>query len=268
MKTRFAPSPTGHLHLGHAFAALNAYAKAAGDEFVLRIEDIDRTRCRAEFELAIFEDLNWLGLSWRQPVRRQSQHYDDYAAALALLERRGLLYPCFCTRKAIAADIARAAGAPHGPEGALYPGICRALPEAERAARMAGEAYALRLDLGKALAQIGHAIWFREAGRGPGGERGCIMAQPESVGDVVLARKDLPASYQLAAVVDDALQGIELVTRGEDLFHATHIQRVLQELLGLPTPGYAHHRLILDEQGRKFSKRNQAVTLRALRAAG
>ena len=268
MKTRFAPSPTGHLHLGHAFAALNAYAKAAGDEFVLRIEDIDRTRCRAEFELAIFEDLNWLGLSWRQPVRRQSQHYDDYAAALALLERRGLLYPCFCTRKAIAADIARAAGAPHGPEGALYPGICRALPEAERAARMAGEAYALRLDLGKALAQIGHGLWFQEQGRGPGGERGRIMAQPEPMGDVVLARKDLPASYHLAVVVDDALQGIELVTRGEDLFHATHIQRVLQELLGLPTPGYAHHRLILDEQGRKFSKRNQAVTLRALRAAG
>jgi glutamyl-Q tRNA(Asp) synthetase len=268
MKTRFAPSPTGYLHLGHAFAACTAFEAAAGEAFVLRIEDIDRTRCRPEYEAAILEDLAWLGLSWQQPVRHQSAHFDDYAAALAALERHGVLYPCFCTRQEIAAEIARAADAPHGPEGASYPGTCRALSAGERAIRMTAQSYALRLDIGKALARIGHTITFEEIGRGPAGEHGRITADPECMGDVVLARKELPASYHLAVVVDDALQGIELVTRGEDLFHATHVQRLLQELLGLPAPHYAHHRLILDERGRKFSKRDQAVTLRTLRAAG
>lgn len=268
MKTRFAPSPTGYLHLGHAFAACTAFEAAEGAAFVLRIEDIDRTRCRPEYEAAILEDLAWLGLSWQQPIRRQSAHFDDYAAALAVLERHGVLYPCFCTRQEIAAEIARAAAAPHGPEGARYPGSCRMLSAGERAVRMTAQPYALRLDVGKALARIGHAITFEEIGRGPAGERGRITAIPECLGDVVLARKELPASYHLAVTVDDALQGIELVTRGEDLFHATHVQRLLQELLGFPAPRYAHHRLILDERGRKFSKRDQAMTLRALREAG
>lgn len=268
MRTRFAPSPTGYLHLGHAFAALTAYEAAAGDAVVLRIEDIDIGRCRAEFETALLEDLAWLGLRWQQPVRRQSEHFDDYAAALALLQHRGVIYPCFCTRKEIAAEIARAADAPHRPDGARYPGTCRGLSDAARTARMAARPYALRLDLATALVQIDRSITFQEDGRGPTGEHGLITAQPACLGDVVLARKALPVSYHLAVVVDDALQGIELVTRGEDLFHATPIQRVLQELLGLPAPRYAHHRLILDEQGRKFSKRDKAVTLRSLREAG
>ena len=268
MKTRFAPSPTGYLHLGHAYAAFTACDAAEEDGFVVRIEDIDRSRCRPEFEAAILEDLAWLGLRWQQPVRRQSEHFADYAAALATLDRRGALYPCFCTRKAIAAETARAAAAPHGPQGALYPGTCRRLTPDERARRMTAEPYALRLDLAVALAQLRHPLHFVEEGRGPHGERGLRTAQPELLGDVVLARKELPASYHLAVVVDDAVQGIDLVTRGEDLFHATHIQRVLQHLLDLPAPRYAHHCLILDERGRKFSKRNAAMTLRALRAAG
>lgn len=270
MKTRFAPSPTGYLHLGHAFAALTAYdaARAAGGMLVLRIEDIDRTRCRPEFEVAIMEDLAWLGLEWEQPVRRQSQHFDDYAAALDKLDRLGVLYPCFCTRREIAAEISRAVDAPHGPEGPLYPGTCRTLSADERAARKKNEAYALRLDIARALELLEDALHFDERGRGPEGEQGLHQAQPRLLGDVVLARKELPVSYHLAVVVDDALQGIDLVTRGEDLFHATHIQRLMQALLGLPTPAYAHHRLILDETGKKFSKRDQAVTLRTLRAAG
>ncbi len=270
MKTRFAPSPTGYLHLGHAFAALTAYdaTRAAGAELVVRIEDIDRTRCRPGFEAAIFEDLAWLSLEWQQPVRRQSEHFDDYAAALAKLQRLEVLYPCFCTRKEIAAEIARAADAPHGPEGPLYPGTCRELTPRERAVRMKNEGYALRLDVNKALEHLSSPLSFDERGQGPAGERGLREVQPQLLGDVVLARKELPASYHLAVVVDDALQGIELVTRGEDLYHATHIQRLLQELLGLPAPAYAHHRLIVDVQGKKFSKRDAAVTLRALRADG
>ena len=270
MKTRFAPSPTGYLHLGHAFAALTAFdtACAAGAAFVLRIEDIDQTRCRPEFEAAIFEDLAWLGLVWEEPVRRQSQHFDDYAAALAKLDRYGVCYPCFCTRREIAEEIACAVDAPHGPEGPHYPGTCRALDPRDRALRMQTQAYAVRLDNAKAQQHLGHAIHFDEWGRGPGGERGLRHAEPQLLGDVVLARKELPASYHLAAVVDDALQNIELVTRGEDLFHATHIQRLLQELLGLPAPIYAHHRLIVDDTGKKFSKRDRAMTLRGLRAGG
>jgi len=264
--TRFAPSPTGHLHLGHAFAAITA--AEAGERFLLRIEDIDAARCRPEYERAIDEDLSWLGLSWEQPVLRQSSRLDAYGAALAALKGRGLLYPCFCTRREIAAEIARSVEAPHAPDGPLYPGTCRALSEAERTQRSAGgEPYALRLDAKKAAEIVG-PLFFDERGAGPEGETGRIAVDPLRSGDVVLARKKTAAAYHLAAVVDDAFQGVTLVTRGSDLFAATHIQRVLQALLGRPAPAYAHHRLILDAHGRKFSKRDDAVTLRALREAG
>ena len=273
--TRFAPSPTGFLHLGHAYAAFTAFeaARVAGGTFLLRIEDIDTTRCRAEFETAIFEDLRWLGLTWPEPVRRQSEHIPDYADALKRLEFLGLLYPCFCTRKEIAEEIARAGFAPAAHElpgeGASYPGTCRSLTAATRERRVAqGDVYALRLDVAKAKSLLGRDLTFEEQGRGPSGETGTQRAQPERLGDVVLARKELPTSYHLAVVVDDALQGINLVTRGEDLFAATHIQRLLQALLDLPAPAYAHHRLILDETGRKFSKRDRAATLAGLREAG
>jgi len=262
--TRFAPSPTGHLHLGHAYAAL--YARERGERFLLRMEDIDVTRSRSEFEAAICEDLAWLGLDWDGPVLRQSTRFDAYRAALARLDGEGLLYPCFCTRSEIAAEIAHAVEAPHGPEGPLYPGTCRALSSSERKARIeTGAPYALRLDVGAAVRRL-PALTFHEDGEGP--QRGEIVVDPLLFGDVVLARKETPASYHLAVVVDDAFQDVTLVTRGDDLFAATHIQRVLQTLLDLPAPSYAHHRLILDANGRKFSKRDQSVTLRALREAG
>ncbi|MEJ0044652.1 MAG: tRNA glutamyl-Q(34) synthetase GluQRS [Rhizomicrobium sp.] len=264
--TRFAPSPTGLLHLGHAFAALTA--ARAGERFLLRIEDIDTARCRAEFVAAIFEDLHWLGLDWERPVLRQSARGAAYRAALNALERQGLLYPCFCTRKEIAEEIARAAEAPHGPDGPIYPGTCRHLSEDERAARIAaGTPFAVRLDSAKAAALAG-PLTFEERGAGPKGERGVIAVEPGLFGDVVLARKDMPAAYHLAVVVDDAYQGVTLVTRGNDLFAATPVQRLLQALLGLPAPAYAHHRLILDANGKKFSKRDHAVTLRSLREDG
>jgi glutamyl-Q tRNA(Asp) synthetase len=273
--TRFAPSPTGFLHLGHAYAALTAFeaARAAGGIFHLRIEDIDVTRCRPDFERAIFDDLSWLGLVWENPVRRQSEHFADYTAALDRLQSQGLLYPCFCTRKDIADEIARAGLAPGAAElstdGPLYPGTCRTLTAEARNIRMTrGDAYAVRLDVAKARAQLGRELVFEEQGHGPCGETGIQIAQPQMLGDVVLARKELPTSYHLAVVVDDALQGVSLVTRGEDLFPATHIQRLLQEQLDLPTPHYAHHRLILDSAGRKFSKRDKAATLLALRQSG
>ena len=273
--TRFAPSPTGFLHLGHAFAALIAFEKAAeaGGRFLLRIENIDQTRGRPEFEQAIFDDLAWLGLSWEEPVRRQSQHFRDYAAALAKLENAGLLYPCFCTRKDIAAEIARAGIAPElsdlSPDGPVYPGTCRRLTAEDRLERVAsGTPYALRLDVANAKAMVGEPILFAETGAGPEGQSGTQVAHPERLGDVVLARKDFPTSYHLAVVVDDCLQGITLVSRGNDLFGATHIQRLLQELLRYPAPNYFHHRLIVDADGRKFSKRNHAVTLASLRASG
>lgn len=257
--TRFAPSPTGYLHLGHAFAALTA--AAAGRRFLLRIEDLDRGRAREEFVAAIFEDLGWLGLSWEQPVLRQSARFDAYRQALAALEQRGLIYPCFCTRTEIADEIAQASQAPHGPDGPLYPGTCHQRTDTERRDRIArGESYALRLDSAKAAARAG-PLSFREHGQE-------IAADPLLFGDVVLARKDMPASYHLAVVVDDAFQSVTLVTRGEDLLPATHVQRLLQSLLGLPAPAYAHHRLILDERGRKFSKRDRAITLRAMRESG
>jgi glutamyl-Q tRNA(Asp) synthetase len=267
--TRFAPSPTGLLHLGHAFAAIAAHdAASAGGRFLVRIEDIDRTRCRPEFETAIFEDLAWLGLQWERPVLRQSERFEAYRAALDRLAEPGLLYPCFCTRGDIAGEIARSAEAPHGPEGPLYPGTCRGLSEHERRARIdSGVPYALRLDVAKAAALAG-ALSFEEQGSGPNGEHGLIAAGPLLFGDIVIARKEVPASYHLAVVVDDAHQGVTLVTRGNDLFAATHVQRLLQALLELPTPAYAHHHLILDAQGRKFSKRDRAATLRSMWESG
>jgi glutamyl-Q tRNA(Asp) synthetase len=273
--TRFAPSPTGFLHLGHAYAALFAYdaAKRASGRFLLRIEDIDAERCRPEFEAAIKEDLRWLGADFEEPLRRQSEHLSDYAAALERLDSKGLLYPCFCTRKEIAEEIARAGIAPQatemGPDGPIYPGTCRSLsPEVWKKRIAEGAPYALRLDMAKAVASLTQELSFEELGRGPNGETGKRIARPLLFGDVVLARKEMPTSYHLAVAVDDAIQGITLVTRGEDLFPATHVQRLIQALLGLATPAYCHHRLILDAQGRKFSKRDKAVTLAELRRLG
>ena len=243
-------------------------AKRQGGRFLLRIEDIDRTRCRPEFVQAIYEDLAWLGFQWEPLMLVQSERFDAYRAALRQLDSRGLLYPCFCTRAEIATEIARAAEAPHGPEGALYPGTCRSLNENERKERIdSGAPYALRLDVPTAAERTG-ALQFEECGSGPNGQHGTIRINPLLFGDVVLARKDTPASYHLAVVVDDAFQGVTLVTRGNDLFAAAHVQRLLQTLLNLPAPAYAHHRLILDEHGRKFSKRDRAVTLRNFRANG
>jgi glutamyl-Q tRNA(Asp) synthetase len=262
--TRFAPSPTGYLHLGHAHSALTAWRRAreAGGRFLVRLEDIDRTRCRAEYAEAALADLAWLGLDWDGAVRRQSAHFADYRAALERLAARDLIYPCFCTRADIRAEIARAGSAPHGPEGPLYPGTCRRLGAAERARRRdAGEAFALRLDVARALAGTGALDWRDE-------QAGTVRADPASHGDVVLARKELPTSYHLAVTIDDALQGVTLVTRGEDLFTATHVHRLLQALLDLPVPRYHHHRLLTDARGRRYAKRDQALTIAALRAAG
>ena len=269
--TRFAPSPTGHLHLGHAYAAAFAsqIARDTGGRFLLRIEDIDATRSRAAFEAGILEDLRWLGLNWDGEVRRQSEHLDAYALALDLLRRRGLVYPCFCTRKEIQAEIAASAGAPQGADGAVYPGICRHRDAGESAQRIAsGEQHAWRLDVSKAVAGLNDALVFDESGVGPNGESGAIEVQPALSGDVVLARKETPASYHLAVVVDDALQGVTLVTRGNDLFAATHIHRLLQALLELPVPRYRHHRLVLDANGKRLAKRDQAATLKSLRDSG
>jgi glutamyl-Q tRNA(Asp) synthetase len=262
--TRFAPSPTGLLHLGHAHAALFAWRRAreSGGRFLLRLEDIDGTRCRPEFDAAIVEDLAWLGLDWDGSVRRQSECFADYRAALAQLEAMALVYPCFCTRTEIQAEIARAGYAPHGPEGAIYPGTCRGRGTAERTRRIAaGESYALRLDVARAVRQTGPLEW-QDA------EAGLVRADPLSHGDVVLARKETPTSYHLAVTVDDALQGVTLVTRGEDLFTATHVHRLLQALLGLDVPRYHHHRLLTDANGKRLAKRDRAATIAALRVAG
>jgi glutamyl-Q tRNA(Asp) synthetase len=272
--TRFAPSPTGLLHKGHAFSALTAHAAArdAGGRFILRIEDVDATRVRAEFEAAIFEDLAWLGLEWETPVRRQSEHMADYRAALARLQARGLLYRCFRTRRAVLDEIARAPHGPgEGPEGRVFRG--GPLPPDEEAALLAsGAPYAWRLSLDAALAALGEDGWkalvFREEGCGPDGEHGLIQARPERLGDVVLARKDVGVAYHLAVVVDDALQGISHVIRGCDLFEAAHVQRLLQALLDLPTPVYRHHRLITAPTGERLAKRDKAETLREIRARG
>jgi glutamyl-Q tRNA(Asp) synthetase len=334
--TRFAPSPTGRLHLGHAYSALLAhdFARGRGGTFLLRIEDIDPGRSRAEHVAAILEDLAWLGVTWDGEVVLQSARLSLYREALARLVRQGLLYPCFCTRK----DIAASASAPHGPEGAVYPGTCRRLPLAERERLVAEKPHAWRLDMTAALnlfpgegrgpgatQSVASALprefsegldpglrrgtsgggerlvaalnLFPGEGRGPGApqsvasalprehlkeldpglRRGTLgwlerdrwtPADPSQFGDVVLARKDAPVSYHLAVTVDDAAQGITDVVRGEDLFHATHIHRLLQALLGLPTPRYHHHALITDEQGRRLAKRHGAPTLADLRAGG
>lgn len=263
--TRFAPSPTGHLHLGHAHSALIAAAAAAeaGGSFLLRIEDIDGTRCRPEFVAGIEEDLAWLGLDWPRPVRRQSQHMDDYRVALDRLAADRLIYPCFCTRQQIAAEIAASGNAPHGPDGPVYPGTCRHLDPAAAAARIAaGETHAFRLDMTAARAKAGGELTWTDD------EAGIQRADPEQFGDVVLARKETPTSYHLAVTVDDALQGVTLVTRGVDLFAATHVHRLLQALLDLPVPRYRHHRLLTDAEGRRYAKRDRSLTLRSLREAG
>ena len=263
--TRFAPSPTGWLHLGHAYAALFAHeeAKHAGGRFLLRLEDIDTTRSQPEYEAAIYEDLTWLDLAWEQPVRKQSEHLAEHRAALEKLRATELLYPCFCTRREIQEEIARAGHAPHGPEGPVYPGICKRLSADEIGSRIAdGRDYALRLDLEKAMSLAGRDLVWKDLAHGE------FTADPSSLGDVVLARKDTPTSYHLAVVVDDAVQGITLVTRGEDLLFATHLHRLLQALLGLPVPILKHHRLITDENGKRLAKRDDARSLRTLRALG
>lgn len=261
--TRFAPSPTGWLHLGHVYAALFAARCAENGRFLVRLEDIDGTRVRPEYETALFEDLAWLGLRWEMPVLKQSDHFADYRIGLQRLESLGLLYPCFCTRKDIQEEIARAGQAPHGPDGVLYPGTCRTLSAEERALRQGrGDAYALRLDVAKAIAIAGQGLLWEDRARG------VFTATPQIFGDVVLARKDTPASYHLSVVMDDARQGVTLVTRGEDLLEATHLHRLLIHLLDLPVPLWEHHCLILDENGRRLAKRDDARSLRSLREAG
>jgi glutamyl-Q tRNA(Asp) synthetase len=268
---RFAPSPNGYLHLGHALSALLNFemARRCGGRLLLRIEDIDATRCRPEFEQAIYEDLDWLGIAWEEPVRRQSDHLADYRAALDRLEARGLLYPSFESRSEIAALVRqREAGGPwpRDPDGApVYPGAARLLTAEERRARIdAGQPYAQRLDMVTAIRLAGPLAW-QEAGTGPAGETGRIAAQPQAWGDVVLGRKETPTSYHLSVTVDDALQGVTDVVRGQDLFAATGLHRLLQALLGLPQPVYHHHRLIRDKDGRKLAKSTGATALRELR---
>jgi glutamyl-Q tRNA(Asp) synthetase len=265
--TRFAPSPTGYLHLGHVYSAMQGWraARSCGGRFLLRLEDIDRGRCRDEYAVAILEDLAWLGFDWDGEVRRQSEHLADYRAALDRLAAQGVLYPCFCTRRAIAAEIGRAGAAPQGETGPIYPGTCRNLSMAERAARRhAGRDYALRLDLARALALTGPLEWIEE---GDGAPRR-VLADPAAQGDVVLARKDISASYHLSVTVDDAIQGVTLVNRGADLASATHTHCVLQALLDLPRPRYRHHPLLTDAAGRRLAKRDRAPAIRTLRAAG
>jgi glutamyl-Q tRNA(Asp) synthetase len=271
---RFAPSPNGYLHLGHACSALLNVdlARRAGGRLLLRIEDIDPTRCKPEYEEAILEDLAWLGVDWERPVRRQSEHLADYRAALDKLAADGLLYPSFESRAEIAKLVAQreTGGAwPRDPDGApLYPGAAKSLSAAERARRIeSGAPYALRLDMEGAVARAGALDW-NEAGEGPNGETGAVAANPRAWGDVILGRKETPTSYHLSVVVDDALQGVTDVVRGADLFHATSVHRLLQRLLGLRVPNYRHHGLIRDEGGHKLAKSTHATGLRELRAAG
>ncbi|MGL5165521.1 MAG: tRNA glutamyl-Q(34) synthetase GluQRS [Afipia sp.] len=271
---RFAPSPNGFLHLGHARSALLNFdlARQSGGRLLLRIEDIDTTRCRPEYEQAIYDDLAWLGVAWEQPVRRQSDHLALYSETIDRLMRDGLLYPAFESRADIAGLVEekdRAGAWPRDPDGApLYPGTGRQLPADERERKIrAGAAYALRLDVDAATARTGQLSWT-EQGAGPQGETGEVPAQPEQWGDVILARKDTPTSYHLSVVVDDALQGVTHVVRGQDLFWATGVHRLLQALLGLPQPVYRHHALVLDEAGQKLSKSTRSTALRELRAGG
>jgi glutamyl-Q tRNA(Asp) synthetase len=260
--TRFAPSPTGRLHLGHAFSALQAHDHARRHEgtFLLRIEDIDPGRSRLEHVDGIIEDLEWLGILPDGEIVYQSERLPLYADALDRLKVRGFVYPCFCTRSAIAAEIAASAAAPHGPDGALYPGICRTLPPAERARRMPHEPHAWRLDMAAAKAEVGSLEWLEGNSR--------VLARPELFGDVVLARKDAPTSYHLAVTVDDAAQAVTDVVRGQDLQAATHVHRLLQALLGLPAPIYHHHPLLVGADGERLAKRRGAPTISSMRAAG
>ncbi|QWG19148.1 tRNA glutamyl-Q(34) synthetase GluQRS [Bradyrhizobium sediminis] len=271
---RFAPSPNGHLHLGHAFSAMLNFdlARQSGGRFLLRIEDIDATRCRPEFEAAIYQDLGWLGITWETPVRRQSEHLADYRAALEKLSAEGLVYPAFESRAEIARLVAqREADAPwpRDPDGApLYPGAAKSLsPDQRRRLLEADTPYALRLDMAAACGRASGLSWL-ERGEGPDGETGAVAARPEAWGDVILARKETPTSYHLSVVIDDALQGVAEVVRGADLFWSTSVHRLLQHLLGLPQPTYRHHRLILDGEGRKLSKSTAATGIRELRAGG
>jgi len=271
---RFAPSPNGFLHLGHARSALLNFdlARRNGGRLLLRIEDIDTTRCRPEYEQAIYDDLAWLGITWEQPVRRQSEHLARYSQTIDRLTHDGLLYPAFESRAEIARLVeekGRAGAWPRDPDGApLYPGTGRQMPADEREQKMrAGAAYALRLDMNAAIARAGQLSWIEE-GTGPQGETGEVPARPEQWGDVILARKDTPTSYHLSVVIDDALQGVTHVMRGQDLFLATGVHRLLQVLLGLPQPLYRHHALMLDEAGQKLSKSTRSTALRELRAAG
>jgi glutamyl-Q tRNA(Asp) synthetase len=271
---RFAPSPNGFLHLGHAYSALRNFdlARAAGGRLLLRIEDIDTIRCRPEFEAAIYQDLAWLGIAWEAPVRRQSRHFADYRTAIDKLSGRGLIYPSFESRSEIARLVAQKetnAPWPRDPDGApLYPGTAKSLAPEQRARLLAsGAPYALRLDVAAACALAGELGWI-ELGVGPAGEAGTVTARPQVWGDVILARKETPTSYHLCVVIDDALQGVSEVVRGQDLFWSTSVHRLLQRLLDLPQPAYRHHRLILDGEGRKLSKSTDATGLRELRAGG
>mgnify|MGYP002641816824 CR=1 FL=1 len=268
LTTRFAPSPTGHLHLGHAYSALFAAAavEKSHGQFLVRIEDIDSGRCRKEFEDQIFEDLKWLGLSWETPVRRQSEHMADYKAQLDILSDMGILYPCFCTRADIRREIEACGHAPHdipsGPDGPLYPGTCLHLTKSEREDRIASaQPFALRLHMSEAIKIAGPLEWHDL-------DQGRTIARPEIFGDVVLARKETPTSYHLAVTLDDHLQDVTLVTRGEDLFHASHIHSLLQSLFGLNKPQYHHHRLLQDEDGKRFAKRDNAVPLKEIKESG
>ena len=267
--TRFAPSPTGRLHLGHVYSALKVwhFTQDTGGRFLLRIEDIDQGRCRPEFEAGIYEDLEWLGIEWETPVRRQSEHLDDYREALGRLERMGLTYACFCTRKEITAEIAASPSAPQGPAGPVYPGTCRALSVDQQNHKIdSGQAFSTRLDFEAArkrlLEQNHWPLYWEEAATGP------VEARPQDHGDVVLARKDTPTSYHLAVTLDDDLQGVSHVIRGQDLADSTHIHRLLQALLGLETPLYRHHRLITDGKGRRLAKRHRSLTISSLREDG
>jgi glutamyl-Q tRNA(Asp) synthetase len=271
---RFAPSPNGYLHVGHAYSALlnDEMARAVGGRLLLRLEDIDTVRCRPQYAEAIVEDLRWLGIAWQPEVRRQSEHFDDYQAAVARLEAMGLLYPSFESRSEIAALVAerdRAGHWPRDPDGVpLYAGRARNMPKAERDRRRGGgEPFALRLAMDAAVARAGVLTWT-ETGSGPQNQSGVMIAAPQIWGDVVLARKEAPTSYHLAVAIDDTLQGVTDIVRGQDLFWSTGIHRLLQALLGLPEPTYHHHRLIQDAGGRKLSKSTLATSLRELRAGG
>jgi glutamyl-Q tRNA(Asp) synthetase len=271
---RFAPSPNGYLHLGHAYSALLNFdlARESGGRLLLRIEDIDAARCRPEFEAAIYQDLGWLGIGWETPVRRQSEHLSEYREAIEKLAAMGLVYPSFESRAEIAKLVAqREANAPwpHDPDGApLYPGAAKSLSANARARLFeSGAAFALRLDMAAACARAGDLSWI-ERGEGPDGETGAVATRPEAWGDVIIARKETPTSYHLSVALDDALQGVTEAVRGQDLFWSTSVHRLLQVLLGLPQPAYRHHRLVLDKEGRKLAKSSQATGLRELRAGG